>query len=236
MKPTEQQKQWLQDYLDKVMEYRETYEEVYDHILLALEDKPEMEFFESNVSNIIEEDFGSNNGLLELENNCRHETETTAEAKYRDTFKRWFTSPQIIIVAALFMVLFYLQLPVVKTHGALLFLFVFLLVLPTIILSIRGFRLGLNYGNTKTSIKDEIFRKITFKSNLMLWNISILLKVSDLIARYVFNIKLPLSSEQSDSINILYGMVTIILVLMIVHILSVIKLYRGEFKTGIIAN
>lgn len=44
MRPSQQQKLWLQDYLRQVLTYRETYEEVYDHVLVALEDKPEQQF------------------------------------------------------------------------------------------------------------------------------------------------------------------------------------------------
>jgi hypothetical protein len=39
MKPTEQEKQWLKEYLYQALTYRETFDEVYDHILLALEHK-----------------------------------------------------------------------------------------------------------------------------------------------------------------------------------------------------
>ena len=46
MTPTNQQQQWLKDYLRAVLTYRETYEEVYDHVLLALEDKSKDDFFE----------------------------------------------------------------------------------------------------------------------------------------------------------------------------------------------
>ena len=37
MKPSQQQQQWLKEYLYQVIKYRETYLEVYDHVLTALE-------------------------------------------------------------------------------------------------------------------------------------------------------------------------------------------------------
>jgi hypothetical protein len=299
MKPTEQEKQWLKEYLYQTMEYRETYEEVYDHMLLAIENAPEQEFFESVVLQIIEKDFGGSNGLLELEANCRQAVEVTAAAQFRNNFMRWFKSPLVVITATMFMALFYLQLPDVKTHGALLLLFVALLILPTIICSIRATQLGYKYGENKTSIKDEVFRKLAFASgrgllklvftlkfvemitkflfmlnhtigmiigsllillliipaikrfslkhiydddfkvvsfrrSLIYWRLFIVLLSTELIRKYLFKIdRWPIG--KSISLNVIYGIVATVMVLMIINVFVVIKLYRSEFKTQMIA-
>jgi hypothetical protein len=300
MKPNREQKQWLKDYLRKVMVYRETYEEVYDHMLLAIENHPEQQYFATTVLDILDNDFGGSNGLLALEENCRQAVEATAQVQFRDNFKRWFASPLVVVTAALFMGLFYLQLPNVKTDGALFYFFLFLLVLPVILSAVRGFRLGYKYGERKTSIKDEVFRRLAFTSDRMLskvfltliavqlttkylfmlndtvgmiigvlliflfvWpairrfrlkhkhgddfkvvpfrqslisgRLFIVMLASDLTAKYIFKTEHWLT-EKSISINLIYGIVTGVMVLMIINIFAVIKLYSNEFKTNMLVN
>lgn len=299
MTPSEQQKLWLKDYLYQTMQYRETYEEVYDHMLLAVENHPEQQYFATTVLELLEKDFGGNNGLLALEENCRQAVEVNAKAQFRNDFKRWFTTPMVIITAAMFMGLYYLQLPNVKTHGALLWLFAALLILPTIICSIRATKLGYKYGDNKASIKDDVFRRlaftsgralwkfiitsqfvqlitkflfmlndtmgmiigsflillmilpaikqftigqkygesfkpVTFRRGFIYWRLFIVMFIVSLISKYIFATE-HWPSEKSVSINIIYGIVTTVLVLMIINVFVVIKLYRSEFKTQMIA-
>ncbi|MCC8423938.1 hypothetical protein [Mucilaginibacter sp. UR6-11] len=289
------------------MMYRETYEEVYDHMLLAIENHPEQQYFATVVLDILEKDFGGNNGLLVLEENCRRAVEATAQARFRNNFKRWFVPPLVIVTAAMFIGLFYLQLPNVKTGGALLLLFVLLVILPTIICSVRAAQLGYKYGENKTSIKDEVFRRLAFTSDHVLlkflvtsqiaqqatkylfmlndtigmtvgilltfllvwfairrfklnhkygkdktpqgdglrrtpflWNLIsmrlfIVLVASDLITRYGFKQE-HWATEKFIPVNIIYGIATGVLVLMIINVFAVIELYRSEFKTNMIIN
>jgi len=300
MKPNPEQKLWLKNYLRKVMVYRETYEEVYDHMLLAIENHPEQQYFATTVLDILDNDFGGSNGLLALEENCRQTVEATAQAQFRDNFKRWFVSPLLVVTAAMFMGLFYLQLPDVKTEGALFFFFLFLLVLPAILTAVRGFRLGYKYVEKKTSIKDEVFRRLAFTSKRILWKVLLTLITAQLITKYLFMLNdtigmiigillifllvwpairrfrlkhkygddykvVPFrqslisgrlfivtlasdmiakygfktehwATEKLISINVIYGIATGVLVLMIINVFAVIKLYRSEFKTNMLVN
>jgi hypothetical protein len=188
MKPTLPQKKWLRDYLQTVMKYRETYEEVYDHMLLAIEDEPEHEFFETTVANVINRDFGGTDGLYELEDNCKLAVDDTAQAQFRDNFKSWFTSPLAFATIAMFMGLFYLLFSPIKTGVALISLFFILLILPLIICSIRAARLGYKYGESKTSIKDEVFRKVAFTSDRAIWQVISISIGAQLITNFLFMI------------------------------------------------
>jgi len=187
MTPTPQEKQWLRDYLYQTMQYRETFEEVYDHVLLALEDEPKQEFFETAVMNIIERDFGTY-GLQALEENCRQAVDDMATAQFINDFKSWFTEPLVIVTASLFGSLIYLELSPVKTGLALSALFAVLLILPVIICSVRGARLGYEFGATKESIKDAIFRRLAFKSNRMLFFTLLITGWSKRIADFLFDL------------------------------------------------
>jgi hypothetical protein len=233
MTPTPEQKQWLKNYLYKVMTYRETYEEVYDHMLLSIEDHAEQQYFATTVLEILNRDFGGSNGLVELEENCRQAVAVTAKAEFRYNFKRWFLSPLLVVTIAMFFGLFYMQLPKVETGGALFILFAVLLVLPTIQSSVRAFILGYKYGSSKRSIRDDVFRKIAFTANRNLLLIVVLIKIEDVIQQDVFHIHIP---EKAISMNVIYGVITVVFVLMIINVLSVIKLHRSEFKANMITT
>jgi ABC-type lipoprotein release transport system permease subunit len=58
---------------------------------------------------------------------------------------------------------------------------------------------------------------------------------SDMIAKYIFKTE-HWATEKLISINVIYGIATGVMVLMIINIFAVIKLYRSEFKTNMIAN
>ncbi len=203
MKPTPDQKLWLKDYLFKVMQYRETYEEVYDHMLLAIEKYPEQQYFISTVLDILNNDFGGTNGLLDLEEKCRQTVESTAKNQFRDNFKRWLMTPLVIVTAVLFAGLFYLQLPYVKTWHALFILFPVLLILPTIICSARAAQLGYRYGENKASIKDEVFRKLAFTSN----NILLEVILASVAVQFITNILFWFN----DIVGMVAGVICIVL-------------------------
>ena len=82
MKPTEEQIKGLQAYLRKTLHYKESYEEVFDHIISALADKPAGVNFQQTVNDIIRADFGSHKNLLQVE-------EGIGAAITADTYKRF---------------------------------------------------------------------------------------------------------------------------------------------------
>ncbi len=84
MKPSEQQLKVLQAYLYKTLSYRETYEEIYDHILSAVEFQPGNISFEDAVNNIIRNDFGSPENLLKIEKDIKN-------ALVKDAVRKYFT-------------------------------------------------------------------------------------------------------------------------------------------------
>jgi hypothetical protein len=235
MTPTPEEKLWLKDYLYQMMEYRETYEEVYDHLVLAVADAPEEKHFESVVASIIARDFGDPNGLYNLEQNCKQAIEISLVIQYQLNLKRWFTTPLAVITIALFSFLLSMQYIKVKVGGILLLLFLLLLLLPVILCAIRGFGIGYKYGKLKTSIKDQIFRRISFRANSTLFSLFVIVKAIDLFTKHVLEIKI-LPDNNPIVLNIIVFLATTIQVLMILHILSVVKMLYDEFKTGIIAR
>jgi len=72
MNLNEQEDRLLRRYLNNTMQYRETQQEVYDHIVSALESRKQLpEDFGEAVTNIIREDFGGQAKLAKLEKTAR---------------------------------------------------------------------------------------------------------------------------------------------------------------------
>lgn len=230
MTPTPEQKQWLKEYLYEALSYRETYDEVYDHILLALENKPAQEFFESNVYQIIDEDFGGSINMLNMEVDCKTVTDKEVKTQYWRTFISWFTTPLVAYTAAIFVFLFLIS--GIKSFAVAIGMTVIIgligLVLPIILISIRSFRIGRKYGDTKASIRDSAFRWLIYGFFLVSWFIlGPAFKFLTFLLMHLFTHP-PLNFYISRALGTMSSMIIII------HFFTLVKLYRDEFKTQMI--
>lgn len=233
MKPTPQEKQWLQEYLYQALSYRETYAEVYDHILLALEDRPAREFFASTVYDIIDEDFGGSINMLNMEIDCKSTVDAEVKAEYWRNAITWLKPPLIGYTIAIWVIIFCLP------RGRYTFivqgvLFLIVVFVPVIIISIRGFRIGKKYGDTKESIRDSGFRWLIY--GFFLINIFLLRPIVGLIS-FILQQMLGYSTKEAymhSPIALFVG--TIGTMIWIIHLFSLVKVYRDEFKTGMVTN
>jgi hypothetical protein len=245
MKATQQEKQWLKDYLYQVMKYKETYEEVYDHMLLAIENEPENRHFEAVVLHVLERDFGGNNGLLALEEACRETAEENATAQYRNSYKQWFLTRYALVTLTIFAGLFW-TLHFKHFFPVVLLVFFIFFFAPIVLLALRWLGLGYKQGDTKASLKDDITRKVSFKSYFTIWKIIIFGNIYSLIVGYIFNIKMFVSNVTPPVIhsvptptfvlNLIFGVIACIFILIMVHVLAIIQLYRAEFTTQMTVN
>lgn len=230
MKPTQQQKQWLQDYLYQVMEYRETYEEVYDHILTALEYKTGEQFFESMVIEIIADDFGGHNSLLEMEESCKNAIGKEVISHYWTYFGAFLKSPLVIFTAIIASLIYYVASHISFTTMAVIYFIIFYM--PVFVLTIRGFMIGYKFANTKTTMWDSVFRKIVYKPFLYYLLFSILFNSLFISLSYVFGNN---TDTHAPGIRDCYSL-TIILTVLIIHTFSYFKIYREEYKTNLISG
>jgi hypothetical protein len=242
MKSTQIERQWLKDYLNQVMEYRETFEEVYDHILLSLNHEPEEQHFETAVSNIIERDFGGYNGLLAHEMQCRYAAEETAKAQHWSYFKQWFSSRYAIISLAAFALLFWLQ------HYKYVFrwmpvLFFLLFFAPLCIAAKQWINANYINNTNKQSIKDEVSSNITFKIYFNLFKLIIICNIFIVIIQYMFNTgsfaespadKLILPSRNAFVFNVIISISSAVFVSIIACLATRIQLSRISFKPNIL--
>lgn len=234
MTPTPEEKQWLRDYLYQALTYRETFDEVYDHILVALEHKEAQPFFETTVYQIIDEDFGGSINMLNMEVECQITTSSEVKSQYWNIMASWFTSPLIAYTIAIFSVLFFaISLNNFKVSIAIAVAsFLIGVVLPIVLISIRSFKIGRTYGDTKESIRDRAFRWLIYGFFLVnMFVLSPIFKFLNFIVMHTFHYQSAKAYGSSIPGHIL---ATIGLIIVILHFLSLVKLYRDEFKTQMI--
>jgi hypothetical protein len=160
MKPTEQQLRVLQDYLHKTLNYRETYEEIYDHILSAVEYQPNDISFEDAINNVIRNDFGSPENLLKVEKANKSALVKDMYKKYRLYFTSYFKFPNVCyLLTALFATYYSFAHASISTT---IFIIMSLLMTltPYIIYLLRLYNTGYILGTTKKSAKDKSFETL----------------------------------------------------------------------------
>ncbi|MCC8423937.1 hypothetical protein [Mucilaginibacter sp. UR6-11] len=233
MKPTAQEKQWLQEYLYQALTYRETYDEVYDHILLALEHKEAQPFFESTVYQIIDEDFGGSINMLNMEVDCRSAVDAEVKAQYWHNAIEWLKPPLLGYTIVILAIIFFLQ----RSRYALIAQGIFALIVifvPVILISIRSFSLGKKYGDTKASIRDSGFRWLIY--GFFIINMVLLRPIVILISFILQEMLGYPTKEAYLHSNFALFIGTTISMIWVIHLFSLVKLYRDEFKTGMVTS
>ena len=233
MKPTNQQKQWLQNYLQSVLKYRETCIEVYDHLLAALEEKPETRFFETNVIEIIESDFGGNNGLLKLEENFEAYFGKQIALNYSSIFmKKWLGVPGFayfgLIALCLYQSMDFYNFHFVAVKRLLLFTPVVCWAIPIVTYWIGSIKTSKLFERNKFSAKRNALNKIIFRPvKFFLFYTFYAGTCFYFIIRFFRN----------SSFNLNYGVACLmhffsvfIFVLSIIHVFAFYKIYSREFK------
>jgi hypothetical protein len=237
MKPTLQQKQWLKDYLYQVMNYRETYEEVYDHVLAALEDKQEAEFFETTVAEVIADEFGGNNELMEMEERCKNAVVRDAFKQYVGYWRTFFKFPGIAYIIGLFVIIHY-----ARYFGRHIFLMpifsLFIVLLPFMLLVTRTIVKKYKLGNNKSTFKDQFFKTIVFRGFLIFFIFNI---VHVYLFYWVYNLACVGPFLQIQHRVIILSAISefisnSVLIALIIHNLACFKLFRDELNTDMVTR
>lgn len=219
MKPTLQQEENLRTYLRNELLYRETYEEVYDHIITALQQKPQHVSFQDSVNQIIKDDFGGGKGMVEMEKKCYELVADEAVSQQWNYFKSNFRFPSLVYTLILFLTIYLIVSKIAPTSFIISFLVFTGFVVPGILILLRYFNLGYYTLDTKKSIKDNIMRKIAYLFyQVILFPLMLLLNHKKYIDSFIID----------HTIIIDLGITVLIL-----YILSLIKLSRDEFKVYI---
>ncbi|MDB5002346.1 MAG: hypothetical protein JWQ34_571 [Mucilaginibacter sp.] len=221
MKPNREQQEFIKAKLNGILRYRETYAEVYDHILLALAQQADYQDFETLVNNIIEQDFGGDFKLRQMEDKCRVAAIKKVKKQYRQSFMRWFKSvPLLVSVAATFLLLNYIALQSLLVMEV---FFGLIILIPEIIFIAKRIKTGYLFGDTKASLRDAILKKMTYGSVFIYVWLAILSQSIILI--------FSISKQQGRYVEQL--IITTYTVLFIIRAETLSKLYKGDIELSL---
>ncbi|MBB5396030.1 hypothetical protein [Mucilaginibacter sp. AK015] len=216
MKPTEQQLKVLQDYLYNTLAYRETYEEIYDHILSAMEHQPGNISFEDAINNIIRSDFGSPANLLKLEQAGKKALVKDALRRFGSYFTDCFKFPGVLYALVSALLAYYIFSHVQFSANAIWGMFALVVFTPGMICLLRLYNTGYILDTTRRSAKDKLFENLA--------GLPIRICLIPIIITNLAQYKIWESNN--------YYLLTISFVLGIFYNIALYKLYKREFKTA----
>lgn len=224
MIPSIEEKRWLQDYLNKALRYRETYDEIYDHILTALEHEPAIEFFETTVYNVIEKEFGGSNNLLYMEVQSKRAISTEIKMQYWRKFTEWFKLPLVAYTLIITAFNFYFS---GSKHFLLGMLSFIIFLLPILIAVVRKVLVRFKHHNYKPSIKEGAFDRLLYRY-ILLNNLTL----APLISIIGLVVKNMLHLHDYEIIgNLIYKLIIAgVYTLIVINNLAVIRVYLQNFK------
>jgi hypothetical protein len=222
MKPTEQQDILLRKYLRDMMRYRETYEEVYDHVLTALEQREYTGTLEEAVNQILREDFGGYDQLLKMESKAKSIALNDGVAKYIGFYFAYFKWPNMLYTIGMAVLIYFtlaqIRLAPIVVEG----IFAVIILMPAILSLRRYYMVGYLFRDVKRSIRDDIFARIAMVPTRLFVFLALGIVISMDKGRDIW------AHANPTILTVLYTASAI-------YLLSIIKLYRDEFKMSIAA-
>jgi len=154
MKPNDEQVLAIRQYLGKHLKYSETRDEMFDHILTALEHVPGELTFGEAMNDVIK-NIGGLKGIAMIERAAKMAAIRAMLKAYLETLKQIFTSPFVIVISVCTLAVYYLVSRFTFGFGTWFFPVIFMLNVPSFVVKkdmIRPPNLG--------HVKNEAFRII----------------------------------------------------------------------------
>ena len=222
MKPTAEQDILLKAYLREVLRYRDTYEEVYDHVLTALAHNTYSGTMEEAVNQILRVDFGGYDQLRKMESKARAAALNDGIKRYLRFFWSYFKWPALPFTLC-FAVLVYFTLAQVKLQPMVLGGIFGVIIFTPAILSLRRFYVaGYVFRDIKKSVRDDVFARIAVVPTRLF---------------VVFGLAVIINMDKGRDVwqYVSAPVLTLLYVLSGIYLLALVNLYRDEFKTITIA-
>ncbi|MBD1392519.1 hypothetical protein [Mucilaginibacter glaciei] len=216
MKPTDEQLKTLQDYLHETLVYREAYEEIYDHILTALEDQPGNISYQDAINNIIRNDFGDPKNLLKVEKGIKEGLVNDAIRKYFAYLKSYFTFPGIFYTITGVMASYYFFSYSAFSPGIIFWIFAFLVIAPSVIWLMRLYNTGYILDTTRKSARDKLFETFT----------GVPIRIGLIPMAFINLTDYKIWQENN------YYFITLFFVIGVVYNLALYRLYKDEFNNA----
>ncbi|GAA3966403.1 hypothetical protein [Mucilaginibacter dorajii] len=220
MKLDARQDQLLKHYLRKVFLYRETYEEVYDHMISALQEQPYTQTFQDAVNDIIRRDFGGHNNLISMENNCKKAMVKELRHKQFGYFISFFKFPYLLLVMGFSLGVYLMMSRSLLSPHTLRWIFWGMALLPYVAIPLRFFYTGYLFGETKRSIRDSMMGDLSMLPMRVFIAVSVLYVINGLYTTAFYPGAL---------------MITIGVVIYTIYFLAYFKLSKDEVKVRMIS-
>jgi hypothetical protein len=172
--------------------------------------------------------------MLNMEIDCKAATDREVKMQYWRTVGSWFTRPLFIYTTVICALLFF----AISLNNFIITIVIigigFLVgtVLPLLLIFARRFKIGRIYGDPKESIRDSGFKWLIYGYFLVSW---LILRPIFKFLNFLFMHTFHYSSTKTYGVSIIgHTMATISFMIVIIHFLTLVKLYRDEFKTQMV--
>ncbi len=221
MKLTKDDITCLNKFLNEELVYRETYNEMRDHILSALEQYPENAPFKSALHDIINMQFRGTAGLRAIERQYKRSAVTEMRNRYFAHIMDMFKFPSVIYLVVVSIAAFFFFKYISANTLAHIGVFIIVAGFPGIINGIRYIRTGYHYGTTKRSAADDGYRFLKYFPGVIYVVFMFLLWGMHFQATNLFNSLNP-------------GVATVVFMGYFLHAVAFFKMYKEEFKLNFV--
>jgi hypothetical protein len=223
MRISPEQQLLLKQHLRKILKYRETYAEFYDHIITAVEAENKEAVFDDVVIEVIKKDFGGVKGMRSIEDNYKRSVFKELKRKYLNCAIDNFRFPGLLITAALGVLIYFMVKQPWFTLDVFLFNILVIRIIPGIISGLTSIGSPRIYGAPRQSIKSDFFKWQNFFA-VIIFFIAFSLTTSGNFA-----------TGPSWFQKMIPGVptMTILTVLMALHSLTYYRVYRDDIKTNL---
>jgi len=217
MKLTELQITELKTLVSGMVDYHESYQELYDHIFTALEKKDQDTELLDAVDAIVDEDFGGYERLFKTEDERQKIVKKQILKKQQRNFVNYFKPPIVVLTIAIGYFFYFAtnNFLSLKQLSGIIMIVAFL---PILFLGIRGMIVSQWVMDKKRSIKEgSIFTLASFSQFTM--------------QSLVFFPKTFLKDDDiATFVQLHSAVIAMLFTVYVVYVLSFFKLYRQEFK------
>jgi hypothetical protein len=225
MKLTEQQLLILQDTLKERITYKETYDEVYDHTLSALENSDDTFPLVTKLERIMHNDFGGVKGLRTLERKRRWLVARQMIGQQWVYFLDNFRLPLLPLTLTIFAGVYYI---ITNVEYNAFHIFLAIVLIPNIFNGLRHFNFGYRLKSTNKSIKDFPLKVISYVPYYMFF-------IGNAIIQSIIQLTShPVDFMANRSWYNLLGLppvvISFVFGLYIIYNLSFYRLYKDEFN------
>lgn len=212
MKLNEEQLTDLQQELNYAVKFKETYDELYDHILTEIDMYPEQPLYATTVAKqIIDNEFGGYEALKQMETDRVKLVNFAMRKKHWQNMMEFFNFPMAALTIVATIAAYFVAVNRNGREGLIIFT-TFSALAPIVFVFYK--RMSKKYGEWRMGI----YQKQSLKENYIF--------IAAIFANSMFN----LLNAFTKHLQMNAGLTMFVFVFYMVYVLSFFKLYRQEFK------